>query len=307
MVAPKVVAESGVKVTEIVQLDNAARVAPHVVVCAKSAGLAPVRDTPMLVSVALPGFESVMICAAVVVFTVVDAKVSVAGVSEACAAVPVPVRLAVWVAALLATDRVPVNVAADVGVNVTRMVQLPGAERVVPQVLVSAKSWGLAPAMLMAMPVRGAVPVFARLMDIEPLVTLTCVLGKVTEVGVRTACPTGADVPVPLSATCCGEPVALSATLKKAEKLVGVVGVKVTARLQVALPASVAPHGLVAAVDWAKAVGLDPVRVNPEKLVVAVLVLVTSKVVAGLVVLTVWLLNTTEPGTMDSVACVLMV
>lgn len=66
MAAVNVVAEAGVKVTEIEQVPAAASVLPQVVVSAKSVGLAPVIEMPVIVSAALPGFESVTVCAEVV-------------------------------------------------------------------------------------------------------------------------------------------------------------------------------------------------------------------------------------------------
>ena len=59
--AVKPAAESGAKVTEIVQLAEAASVAPHVVVSVKSAGFAPVSEIAIPVSVALPVLERVSV------------------------------------------------------------------------------------------------------------------------------------------------------------------------------------------------------------------------------------------------------
>jgi hypothetical protein len=107
-VAVKAEPESGVKVTETVQFVPAASVVPQLVVSAKSAGLAPARVMPEMVSAALPVLERVSVCGAVVLPTLVVAKVSVEGVSEAIGAgtaVPVPVRVTTRgePAALLAT------------------------------------------------------------------------------------------------------------------------------------------------------------------------------------------------------------
>jgi len=82
-VAAKLAANAGVKVTETVQLAAAASELPQVVVSAKSVGLAPVMVMPVIESAALPVFISVAVCAGAVVPTVVDAKVIVAGASEA--------------------------------------------------------------------------------------------------------------------------------------------------------------------------------------------------------------------------------
>jgi hypothetical protein len=71
-VALKLAAEAGVKVTEMVQLDPAARVAPQVVeLSAKSAGFVPVMETPEMLSVAVPELASVAIRGVAVVVPVV--------------------------------------------------------------------------------------------------------------------------------------------------------------------------------------------------------------------------------------------
>jgi len=61
---------------------------------------------------------------------------------------------------LSATESVAVKLAIDAGVKVTEMVQLAETAKVVPQVVVSAKSVGSAPAIEIAMPFREALPVF---------------------------------------------------------------------------------------------------------------------------------------------------
>jgi hypothetical protein len=61
-VALKLVAEAGVKVAEMVQLDPAARVAPQVVeLSAKAAGFVPVMEMPELLWVAVPELANVAI------------------------------------------------------------------------------------------------------------------------------------------------------------------------------------------------------------------------------------------------------
>jgi hypothetical protein len=98
-VAVKLATDAGVKVMEIVQLAEAARAVPQVLVCAKSVGLAPVIEIAMPVSEALPVFDNVMVEAALVVFTVWFAKPSEAGESEATGAVgevAVPFKVMVW-------------------------------------------------------------------------------------------------------------------------------------------------------------------------------------------------------------------
>ena len=68
--AVKLATDAGVKVTEIMQLADAARVVPQVFVCAKSAGLEPVMEIAMPVSEELPVFVNAIVEAAPVVFTV---------------------------------------------------------------------------------------------------------------------------------------------------------------------------------------------------------------------------------------------
>jgi hypothetical protein len=64
--------------------------------------------------------------------------------------------------ALSVTDNVAVKVAAEAGVKVTAMEQVAFAASELPQVLVCAKSLGLAPVMEIPEMVSAAVPVFLR-------------------------------------------------------------------------------------------------------------------------------------------------
>src|SRR5947199_59778 len=80
-VAPRPFAATGVKVTLMVQLAPAARLAGQVLVWAKSPALVPVTLTPLMFSAAVPLLVSVTVCAALVVFTVWSEKVSVVGLS----------------------------------------------------------------------------------------------------------------------------------------------------------------------------------------------------------------------------------
>jgi hypothetical protein len=90
------------------------------VLIAKSLGLVPVMLGTMLLSGALPVFDSVAAIADEVVPTVVPGKLS-EGLREAAGAVPVPVRVAVCgdPVALSATDNVAEKLVADAGVKVT--------------------------------------------------------------------------------------------------------------------------------------------------------------------------------------------
>jgi hypothetical protein len=121
-VAEKLVADAGVNVMKIEQVEFAASVAPHAlapVEIAKSLGLVPVMLGTMLFSDALPVFDNVAAIADEV------APVGVLGngsddVNDAAGAVPVPVSAAVCgdPVALSATDNVAEKLAAEAGVKV---------------------------------------------------------------------------------------------------------------------------------------------------------------------------------------------
>ena len=72
---------SGLNVTLIAQLAPADNVVPQVLVRAKSAVLVPVKEMLRDVSVVVPMFFSVTVCAALVVLTVWLAKVTFVGLT----------------------------------------------------------------------------------------------------------------------------------------------------------------------------------------------------------------------------------
>ncbi len=88
----KLAAEAGANVTEIVQFAAAATVLPQVFVSVKSAAFAPVIPMLVMLSAAVPGFESVTVCAVDVALTCVDGNAIDVGLSTACA-VPVAVMV----------------------------------------------------------------------------------------------------------------------------------------------------------------------------------------------------------------------
>ena len=110
-----------------------------------------------------------------------------------------------------------------------------------------AKSVGLAPVRLMAMPVSAAPPVFDRVTGSAVAVLPTVVLTKARGFGLRVATGTSGAVPVPVRVAVWGDPVALSETLMAAVKLAAEVGVKVTMRVQFRPMPSDALHPLVKA------------------------------------------------------------
>ena len=147
---------AGVKVTLRVQLAPAARLALHVFVSEKS----PLTVMPVMLRAALPLLQSVTVCALLHVPTACAGKVKEAGERLTTGAVPVPVRLTVWVAglALSAMVKEPLREPLTVGVKVTLRVQLALAARLAPQVLV----WEKSPLTVMLVMLRVALPVLLR-------------------------------------------------------------------------------------------------------------------------------------------------
>jgi len=178
--------------------------------------------------------------------------------SAATGAAPVPVIVAVCgePATLSATEIEAVKFATDAGVNVTEIEQAEDAARFVPQAEVSAKSVGLAPVMVMPLMFSVALPGFESVRVCDVAVEPTVVLGKLRLAGERTACGAVGAVPVPISVTVSGDPVALSTTLITALKLVADAGVKVTEIVQVPEAASVLTQVFA---EIAKSDGLAPV------------------------------------------------
>ena len=125
------------------------------------------------------------------------------------------------------------------------MAQLAPAASEAPQVLVCAKSAGLAPPIAMLVIESASLPVFFNVAACAALVPPIHTLPKLKEAGVRTATGAGAAVPEPLSATVCGEPLALSVTARAALELATEVGANVMEMLQLAPAASEAPQLLV--------------------------------------------------------------
>jgi hypothetical protein len=94
-VPDRIPAALGVKVTLTVQLDPAATPEPQLFVCAKSPLLVPVIETLEMLTVVLPGLDSVTLCAELVVPTAWPVKVKLDGESVIAGITPVPVKLAV--------------------------------------------------------------------------------------------------------------------------------------------------------------------------------------------------------------------
>jgi hypothetical protein len=129
--------DTGLKVTEIVQLAPALTVVPQLLVWEKS----PLAVMLEMVSEALPVLVRVTVCAVLLVPDIWAEKVSEEDDKLTTGAVPVPVKLTVCV--LPATPlllsvmvRVPVSGPVAVGEKVTLIVQEPLAATLPPQLLV---------------------------------------------------------------------------------------------------------------------------------------------------------------------------
>lgn len=208
---------TGLNSTETVQVAAAANVEPQVVADLRNdEALVPVMVSEVRFTVPVPVFFIVTVCAAEVDPSAVEAKVRVVGESETVnvAAAPVPESATFCgdPVALSATERLAVNVPVAAGLNSTESVQLAAAARVVPQVFAEIrKDVGLVPVRVSEVRVTVPVLVFFTVTVCAAVVDPSAVEAKDSVVG-ETVTMSVEDVPVPVNATVCGEPVTLSAT-----------------------------------------------------------------------------------------------
>ena len=234
----------GVKVTLMVQDDDAANVAPQVVVLEKS----PAVVIEVILRVAFPVFWRLTDCEAELVPTVWLANVKLLGeivAMGAVGAVPVPDKgmLCGLPEALSTKVRVPERAPVAVGVKLTLIVQDADAANVAPQVDDMEKSpLGVIDVMLSV-----AFPVFCRVTGCEELVVPTVVLPNVKLLGLIVAIGAAGAVPVPVKETVWGLPEALSVNDSVPDLAPVAVGVNVTVTVQVAFAAKVAPQVVVRA------------------------------------------------------------
>jgi len=230
----------------LVQLDPAGRGLVQVVAVLANE-LAPV---PVMVVVAVKvtaaevEFFSVITCVAALVPTAVDGNVKEDGVivRPVLAAAPVPERATVC-AVLEAESAIDNEAGSDptaVGLNSTEMVQLAEAARDVVQV-VADFTYEDAP-----VPVNPIVPsvtaetlVFFTVTTCAAVVDPTVVEANVRVVGDTVTVNAAAVAPVPVSATLCGEPVALSVKEIVPVAEPAAAGLKSTETVQVAPAANV--------------------------------------------------------------------
>ena len=271
-VAVRVPAAAGVNVTLTVQLPEPARVAPQVFdEMAKSPALVPEMAMLVILIDAVPPLANVTVCGELVELTLVAANVRLEGVTDAFAALLVPVPDNATVCGLFPAESVKVSVAVRVpaaaGVNVALTVQVPEPARVVPQVFAEiAKSPALVPEMAMLVILMEAVPALARVTDCGELVELTLVAAKVRLEGVTDAFAV-LLVPVPDNATVCGLFPAESVKVSVAVRVPAAVGVNVTLTVQFPEPARAVPQVFA---EMAKSPALAPERAMLAILIEAV-------------------------------------
>jgi hypothetical protein len=130
----------GVNVTLTVQLPFAANELAHVLVSAKSPGLAPVKAIPLIAKAAFPVLLRVKDWVALVVPRFWLAKVRLEVVMPATGPLPVPLKFMVCglPAALSVMLTTAVRLPIPAGVKVTLMVQELFAATALPQVLLTA-------------------------------------------------------------------------------------------------------------------------------------------------------------------------
>jgi len=108
----------------------------------------------------------------------------------------------------------------------TYTTQLADGARVAPQVFSSSKSVGLVPVRVMEVSVSVAAPELVRVTAWASEVLPWAVVGNVRLLALSLT--DGAAVPVPVSVTCCGEPRALSVTIRVPVSAAAEAGLKAT-------------------------------------------------------------------------------
>jgi len=211
------------KVALMVQLLPAARVAPQVVVSAKLAALAPPKTMLPRFNVALPVLVSVTLEAALVVATLVVAKLMLVAESDAAGASPVPLNATVCgePVALSLMERAADSEPLETGVKMTLTLQLLPTVRVDPQVVVSLNDEAAVPAKAITMPLSVLPPLFVNITVCAAVELPRFVAAKLSDVGSRDATgPVAAAPPAPARATLWVDPAmppALSVTVSVAE------------------------------------------------------------------------------------------
>jgi hypothetical protein len=283
----------GANVTLTVQLAPAARVEPQLVVWLKSAALVPVSEIEMPVNEVVPMFVSVTTWAALLVPTFWLPNVRVVGVTFTPVAVPVRDTVCGFPGALSLIETDAVFDPAELGRNVTLIVQLAPAARLAAQVVVCRKSELLTPVKVTPPIVMRRLPLLVSVMVRVALLVFTVWIANASDVGDKLAIGL---VPVPESVTPWGLPLALSNTESVAVRADAAVGVKVTLMEQLAPGVKVVPHVVVRL----KSPAFAPVMLILLMVKVPTPTFERVTLCAALEVLTDWLPNDREDGFSDT-------
>lgn len=187
----------------------------------------------------MPVLVNVTVCAALVVPTTWLPKVRLSAerLTSGPVAMAVPVRLIRFglLGALLVMVMLPVRIPTAVGVNVTLIVQLAPAAKLLPQLFDETKS----PLAVMLVSTRVVVPVFVAATVCGRLVVPTVWLAKFRLLVDRDS---PGVTPVPLSPIVRGLPAPLSVIVTEPERAPAAVGVKVTLIVQLVPGATLEPQ-----------------------------------------------------------------
>jgi len=237
--ALRVPAAVGLNVTEAEQLDDAARLAPHVLLAiAKSPAFVPEIPTLLIVIADDVPFVNVADCAALVAPTVVLANVRPVGLADTLPDPPVPSPVSATLCGLLVAESLNTRVAARfpmvVGAKTIVAVQLADAASEDPHVLLLIrKSPGFVPDIAMLLIVIVLVPLFVSVTGFGPPLLPTATFTQFKLVGETLALPEP-DTPVPESVTFCGLLLAPSAKLSVADRAPDAPGLNVIDTVQLA-------------------------------------------------------------------------
>jgi len=179
--------------------------------------------------------ETVWAALEVLTFWVVYAKLAGETLTRGLLVEPVRLMDVGPLMALSARFMVAVRVPTAVGMNVTLIVHVPLAATELPQVLVTAKSPGFVPVVVMPVIDKLVLPVLVKVTDCALLATPTPVLVKERAVEERVM---AAALPVPDKAIASGLLCRLSAMLTVAVRVPMALGVNCTVIVQAALAAS---------------------------------------------------------------------
>ena len=237
--------------TEAEQLDEAARLAPHVLFAiAKSPAFAPEIPTLLIVIADDVPFVNMAACAALVAPTVVLANVRLVGLVDTIPDPLVPRPVSGTLCGLFVAESLNTRVAARfpvvVGAKTIVAVQLADAASEDPHVLLLIrKSPGFVPDIAMLLIVIELVPLFVSVTGFGPPLLPTATFTQFKLVGETVALPEP-DTPVPESVTFCGLLLALSVKLSVADRAPDAPGSNVIDTVQLAELPRLLPQLLLA-------------------------------------------------------------